>query len=212
MRAEPNKDLEVEAESGGEGAGRAGMAEDLGIASWEEVEELSRTRLQRVLDRVRLWHLAAVLGVGLVGYLAVRGSDDYDAYKRWKARGLAVQGIQQARIRLSCRWLALRGERVVAERRLREVLGLGVRDAESELMLCALLLRPEGSNAGRVREAMERLSAVASEDSVAFESRSDAMKMEVRAYLEGPARPMLTPEVESRLLRELDVLGGECVA
>jgi hypothetical protein len=38
------------------------------------------------------------------------------------------------------------------------------------------------------------------------------MKMEVRAYLEGPARPMLTPEVESRLLRELDVLGGECVA
>ena len=49
MRAEPNKDLEVEAESGGEGAGRAGMAEGLGIASWEEVEELSRTRLQRVL-------------------------------------------------------------------------------------------------------------------------------------------------------------------
>ena len=300
MRVEPNKDLEVEAESGGEGAGRAGMAEGLGIASWDEVEKLSRTRLQRVLDRVRLWHLAAVLGVGLAGYLAVRGSDDYDAYKRWKARGLAVQGIQQARagddegarelldlaavlvpgdpevmrkvvdfglprrdpaalvglrgllgrgavadedweraarlaiewgrlelapsrlllewstqpvaevplarIRLSCRWLALRGERVVAERRLREVLGMGVRDAESELMLCALLLRPEGSNAGRVREAMERLSAVASEDSVAFESRSDAMKMEVRAYLEGPARPMLTPEVESRLLRELDVL------
>lgn len=288
------------AEPGHGDAGRVVRLEELGLMSWDEEELEGRTLVRRVLDGVRLWQVAAVMVVGVAGYVGLRGSSDYRAYKRWKARGLAVQGIQHAhagdevgarelldlaaavspgdqevmrkvvdfglprrdpaalvglrqllrpgvaadedwqraaqlaiewgrlelapsqlllewstkpvrevplaQVRLSCRWLALRGERMVAERRLRELLGSGVYDAECELMLCALLLRPEGSTAARVNEAMERLREATGEDAVSFEGRADALKMAARAYLEGPARPMLTPEVAGRLLRALDGL------
>lgn len=120
--------------------------------------------------------------------------------------------LTPGQLKLSCRWMVMRGQREKAESRLLRALDRAPA-ADIELTLCALRLgnpadSPEA--AALVADALDRLERLSSDPGVSLADRTEAARLMATVLLRGANRRLLTDARALQLKQAFTSLAAEC--